>query len=57
MKTDSNILFCFGKQKKNISIAWENNYRYIFTCGNKAKDFKQQNILDDETLNKICSFY
>ena len=38
-KTESiSILFCLGKQKI-FSLAWENNYRYIFTCGNKAKDF------------------
>ena len=37
-ETKSNILFCLGKQKI-FSVAWENNYRYIFTCGNKAKDF------------------
>ena len=37
-ETKSKILFCLGKQKI-FSLAWENNYRYILTCGNKAKDF------------------
>ena len=31
-------LILYGKTKI-YSLAWENNYRYIFTCGNKAKDF------------------
>ena len=46
-QTKSKILFCLGKQKI-FPLAWENNYRYILTCGNKAKDFflleNQQNI-------------
>ena len=37
-ETKSKILFCLGKQKI-FSLAWENNYTYTLTCGNKAKDF------------------
>ena len=37
-ETKSKILFCLGKQKI-FSLAWENNYKYIFTYGNKPKEF------------------
>ena len=37
-ETKSKILFCLGKPKI-FSLAWENNHRNIYTCGNKAKDF------------------
>ena len=49
-ETKSNILFCLGKQKI-FSVAWENNYRYIFTCGNKAKDFL---LLEKTTKYFFC---
>ena len=35
-ETKSKILFCLGKQTI-FSLAWQNNYRYILTCRNKAK--------------------
>ena len=47
-ETKSKILICLGKHKI-FSLAWENNYTYIFTCGYKAKDF----LLLEKTTNQI----
>ena len=62
MKTDSNILFCFGKQKKNYCLGKQlpaetkprilNNK--IFLGGRTTTIIFYD---EDETLNKICSFY
>ena len=35
LKTKQKFYFVW-ENKKIVSLAWENNYRYIFTYGNKA---------------------
>ena len=49
-ETKSKILFCLGKQKI-FSLAYENNYRYILTCRNKAKEFL---LLEKTTKHFLC---